>query len=268
MITKEQLHAAMSAEGLPLFAAAPFEQVKQYMLEPEYEFSFEPQSVIFAALPYSADEQAGNLARYARGRDYHLELPERLNRAALRLGLDHTASFADVSPFAEVSAAESAGLGKRGENGLLFCAGYGSFCLLGELVTDEKVPALTAPSPPQCLHCGKCKRECPAQIIGTTHKKTEKCLSAITQKKGELSEEEKSLILNHNLIWGCDCCQLVCPLNQNLDIIEEQNRLTSLTLGDLESLSNRAFMKCYRDRAFAYRGKGPLFRNLKWFEKE
>ena len=34
------------------------------------------------------------------------------------------------------------------------------------------------------------------------------------EKKGELSEYEKELLQNNRTVWGCDICQLICPLTK------------------------------------------------------
>jgi epoxyqueuosine reductase QueG len=41
--------------------------------------------------------------------------------------------------------------------------------------------------------------------------------------------------------------------------------ISSLSKEDLENLSNKEFMKKYGDRAFSWRGKGVLLRNLEIF---
>lgn len=44
------------------------------------------------------------------------------------------------------------------------------------------------------------------------------------------------------------------------------DRILSLDFNELSSMSNRAFMRKYADRAFSWRGKAPLIRNLKLFK--
>ena len=62
--------------------------------------------------------------------------------------------------------------------------------------------------PRGCEDCGRCKTACPTGILRGEGKD---CLSAITQKKGELTHEEERLILENNTVWGCDACQSCCP---------------------------------------------------------
>ena len=133
------------------------------------------------------------------------------------------ALFADHSPIMEVDAAARAGLGVLGMNGLLLTPGYGSFVFIGELITDadytlvtgEPIPDFPA-DPPRCEGCGLCVKACPA---GCRAGDRSGCLSALTQKKGDLTPEETAAIVKGGLVWGCDACQLACPHNRA--IIEE-----------------------------------------------
>ena len=107
--------------------------------------------------------------------------------------------------------------------------------------------------------------------MGDTGFDPDRCLSALTQKKGTLTPEEEGLLKAHPLIWGCDCCQLACPYNQEalaapLPELAGETRalpyLASLSLSDLEGLTNRTFREIYGKRAFAWRGPAVLRRNL------
>ena len=65
-------------------------------------------------------------------------------------------------------------------------------------------------------------------------------------------------------------CQRVCPHNKNAQTTPiaqfADGRIKSLSLADIEHLSNREFKEKYHDRAFAWRGKKVLERNLKIIE--
>ena len=74
------------------------------------------------------------------------------------------------------------------------------------------------------------------------------------------------LILKHNLIWGCDTCQMVCPQNKNVPLTKNirftENIINSLTHEDIENLTRKQFNQKYQSRAFTWRGPKPLIRNL------
>ena len=73
-------------------------------------------------------------------------------------------------------------------------------------------------------------------------------------------------------VWGCDLCQKACPHNQRAELstLPEflENLTTSLSLEDLEGLSNKSFRKEFSHKAFAWRGIAPLKRNLELHEHE
>jgi epoxyqueuosine reductase QueG len=88
------------------------------------------------------------------------------------------------------------------------------------------------------------------------------CLSAITQRRGELTEDEKNLMRTYNTAWGCDECQSACPYNRNpaMTPIEffYRDRIDELTPEKLADMDKDAFSR----RAFAWRGRAVLERNL------
>lgn len=106
---------------------------------------------------------------------------------------------------------------------------------------------------PSCIHCGACTASCPSPSL---------CLSSLTQKKGRLTDEECGLIRKNGCVWGCDICQTVCPMNRkaketSVQFFRESLRY-SLTLSELEDMPESEFS----DRAYAWRGRKTIARNL------
>ena len=234
------------------------------------------RTVLVAAFPYFAGDRPGNLAFYCRGEDYHRVLTRRLEGVCRALAEQHPGHRfipgADSSPLPELAAAERAGVGQIGRHGLRIVPPYGSYVFLGTILTDlvfpETGPAEGCPCPPGCRACLKA---CPAGALTEKGCDVSVCLSDVTQKKGDLTEAEAALIRKSPTVWGCDLCQRACPLNRDaaLSPLPEfrDNLLDSLTLADLEGLSNKAFRRNYADRAFAWRGITPLLRNLRLKEE-
>ena len=227
-------------------------------------------ALLFLVPYYVCDGENGNISVYARAHDYHHFFENLYEKAVPRLSEAYGArffGFADKSAIAEVYAASAAGLGKIGDSGLIINEKYGSFVFIGELLTDAEPSAFgiseeSAYEPSFCNHCGACKKHCPMS-------EGPGCLSMVTQKKGELSPEEREFILRHGSAWGCDICAAVCPFTKkaiaegNETPIEffRKDRISHLTSAAVNSMDKATF----RERAFAWRGKKTILRNLEIF---
>ena len=231
-----------------------------------FDASGELTAIIFA-IPYLTPHEEKNISAYAICRDYHGYFSELFSSLIAELSEiypeNRFCGFADDSPIDERHAAASAGLGIIGDNGLLITEKYSSYVFLGEIITD--IPTDASPKPiRRCYGCGECKRICPAY-------KTGQCLSSLTQKKGELTADEEKAIVECGSVWGCDLCQEVCPYTKQA--IENQTIYTNvdyfksdllplLTYRTLDSMSDVDFSR----RAYSWRGRGVIGRNLKIFE--
>ena len=219
------------------------------------------KSVIVCAFPYYTGEHPGaNVCKYAMVPDYHVVVRNILNQAAEELRQEFDASFVgftDVSALPERECALSAGLGFPGVNGLVIHPEYGSFFVIGELVTDHWFEP-DKPMNQFCIQCGLCIKKCPAGAISMGSIDYTRCLSEVTQRKGELTEQEQALITKNGLMWGCDCCQNCCPHNQGLPLTYiEAFSSDVVPYVDRENLNPLC-----KTRAFGYRGKAVLKRNL------
>jgi epoxyqueuosine reductase len=155
------------------------------------------------------------IARYARGRDYHRVLRDRLQKLCARveeeIGAFGYRVFTDSAPVMEVELAVRAGIGWRGKHTLLLDR-TGSWFFLGEIYTDLPL----APDESMTEHCGSCRRcidICPTQAIVAPYQlDARRCISYLTiEHQSAIPEELRPLIGNR--VYGCDDCQLVCPWN-------------------------------------------------------
>ena len=217
-------------------------------------------------MPYYFNDGAGNVSLYARPRDYHAYTAELFPRLEAELRAEFGGSFcgfSDKSPIEETDAALRAGLAARGDSYVIISEKYGSFVFIGEILTDVPASKMGLDGTPkeirECLHCGACRRSCPM-------KNGRECLSAVTQKKGELSDDEKAYIVENGSVWGCDICQTSCPMNKNIAETPikffRENRISTLDRGTLENMSDEEFAL----RAFSWRGKKTVLRNVALFE--
>lgn len=222
------------------------------------------KSIIVYLVPYNSGALPYNLSLYATGRDYHkvcAEISKKITDKLTDRGFN-SVSFADVGPYIERQLAEKAGLGIIGDNGFLINEKYGTYTFIGYIITDcPLVP--TKSKKGNCLKCGKCIESCPGNALTSNSFCMDKCISYITQKKGDLTFEEAELIRKGKSAWGCDICQRVCPMNlgKELSPIPDFNENLILCINN-EYLSNNQFRKKHSDRAFSWRGKSVIDRNL------
>ena len=266
---REELASFMAENKIEYYAAlsaADVRIIRPHILE---RSRIEPRSLIIYLIPYFVTH-GKNLSSYATSLDYHIfissfnsSLLRRLSE--LRPG-SAGAGFGDISPIDERLAAARAGLGMLGRNGLLINEKYGSYIFIGEVLTDippeELGPSQTS-EPKKCENCGACLSACPTGVLSG---KGNTCLSAVTQRKGELTDAEKDLMIKCGSAWGCDICQDVCP--HNLKAVKSgaispipffrSCRVTELTRDSVEQMSDDEFSR----RAFAWKGRAVVYRNI------
>jgi epoxyqueuosine reductase len=174
----------------------------------------------------SFDFEKAAIARYARGRDYHRLMRNRLQKLCDRIE-EETGAFAhraysDSAPVMEVELAVRAGIGWRGKHTLLLSRDAGSWFFLGEVLCGLPLP-VDSEEKNHCGTCEKCIDVCPTQAIRGPYKlDARRCISYLTiEHKSAIPEELRPLIGNR--VYGCDDCQLVCPWNRFARLTEEKD---------------------------------------------
>lgn len=248
--------------GLP-YGFSSFDAIKDRLLEcrAKARLPGNARTVISVLFPYYLGEayyERANVSRYAVSADYHLitgAIMEQIVSSLRRIWPENAfEAFVDDSPLPEVRCAVAAGLGVMGLNSLFINPVYGSWVFLGEIVTDRYFPPAT-PETTRCDGCGACVRACPVGAVTENGVARDRCLSALSQKKGELSPAVAEKMLEYNCAWGCDICQKVCPMN------------AAPALTPIEAFFETAkpFVRPgdpVEGRAFAWRGKRVIERNL------
>ena len=213
----------------------------------------------------------GKIASFARIRDYHAFfapfaggikelLSSRYPSAEVRV-------FSDHSPIDERDAACRAGLGVLGDNCLFISNKYGSFVFIGEILLSLGKEELEAEGIAVCdgevggcLHCGACAAACPSGSIGSDRSF---CVSALTQKKGDLSDTERAMIKRGRSAWGCDVCAEVCPMNcvetPEYNKYFTENSISPESAEEIEKMPDEE----YSAYPFSWRKKEVIERNFR-----
>ena len=269
----EFIRKELSDHGIKDAAAVPLSLCKllrPYKLERCGFKETSSLSVVIFTIPYLTDNKKKNISAYAIPRDYHLFCSQLFDAVIPRLKerFPHNSfvGFADNSPIDEVHAAALAGLGVIGENSLLITKEHSSYVFLGEIITDLDIPQKDNYVVENCEGCGRCASACPKGECG-------ECLSAITQKKGELTEREISTIKKHGSAWGCDICSEVCPhtkrAKEDGTLFTDIPFFTTLLTPNLsrETIGNMSDDD-FSSRAYSWRKRETILRNLSILENQ
>ncbi len=161
----------------------------------------------------------GRIARYARGRDYHVVIKKRLHALCDALRNRHGdagfRAFVDTAPVLEREHAARAAIGWVGKHTLIINPRLGSYMLLGGVLTTLDLE----PAPEQEAitdHCGTCTRcidACPTGAITPYSVDATRCISYLTiERRGPIDPRFHEAIGDR--LFGCDVCQDVCPHNR------------------------------------------------------
>ncbi len=207
---------------------------------------------------------------YARGRDYHKVLRQRLQMLA-----DHIVGaigpfgyrvFTDSAPVLEVELATRGGVGWRGKHTLALHRDAGSMFFLGEIYLDLPLP-VTEAAAAHCGSCSACIDICPTQAIVSPYRlDARRCISYLTiEHAGPIPIEFREPMGNR--IYGCDDCQLVCPWNKYaqrsaLPDFDVRPALADPTLLELWAWSEADFLRHTEGSAIRRIGHERWRRNL------
>ena len=169
----------------------------------------------------------GSISRYAWGDDYHEIIKPKLQQfaawlreyAASEVNDVETRLFVDTGRMVDRAVAQRAGLGWYGKNTTILTKGWGSWVFLAEIVTNlplrnNEIHPYDPPLKANCGSCEICLHACPTQALPAPYVlDNTRCISYLTiELRGSIPLELRPLM--GNLIFGCDICQQVCPVNK------------------------------------------------------
>ncbi|MBX7102895.1 MAG: tRNA epoxyqueuosine(34) reductase QueG [Gemmataceae bacterium] len=168
--------------------------------------------------PPADGPNSGRVARFAWGRDYHQAIWRRLDSVETWLDAEvpgcRVRTVADTAPLLERGFARRAGLGWIGKNTMLINKHWGSYLMLGAVLTDVDLRPDLSHDTSHCGTCTACLTACPTQAFSAPGElDARKCISYINiEVKGRFSEFERTAV--DDWMFGCDICQDVCPWNR------------------------------------------------------
>jgi epoxyqueuosine reductase len=232
------------------------------------------RTILVAALPYSSGEPESSpsrdakISRYARGKDYHKVLKERLGRLGKFLSEispgTRSAPIVDTGALLEKPWAASAGLGWQGKHTNLIDPESGSWFFLGELATDLKLEPDAEAIADRCGSCTRCLEACPTQAFPEPYVlDSRKCISYLTiEHRGTIPEELRAGM--GSWVFGCDVCQEVCPWNQAPAQGDQELEAVAETpaLSDLIRMSREEFQRHFAGTPLRRTGWIRFVRNV------
>lgn len=165
--------------------------------------------------PSIPGEPYGTVARYTQ-RNYYKELKKRLKKLAGVLKKKYKAKVAvhSCGPIAEKPIAQRSGTGYYGKHGIIINPIYGSWIVLGEIITDLDLE----PDEPLNIDCGKCRQcidACPTRaIIKPYIIDRNRCIQSLTNHLDIIPDAIARVWSNR--FYGCTTCQEVCPINKKV----------------------------------------------------
>lgn len=221
------------------------------------------------------ENSGARIAKYARGRDYHKVFKKKLKQL-FRFTEEITGGvngrfFVDSAPVMDKVWAQKAGLGWIGKHSNLLNKRFGSWFLIGEMITD--IPFI--PDPPVTDHCGNCTAcmdACPTNAIHEPYRvDARRCISYLTI---ELKERCPDLFHEQINGWmfGCDICQDVCPWNRKAEYGKEpglmpRTELLSPPSDFWSKLTEAQYLKLFEGTAVKRAGYRKFLENARIAER-
>lgn len=213
-----------------------------------------------------ARREAGRMARYAQGSDYHRLIESKLADLDITLQLfgGEQRCYVDSGPVNERDYALLAGIGWRGRHSQIVRAGKGSLFFLAIVVTTLALP-VDAPVADRCGSCRRCEMLCPGGALKDGFCDARRCLSYWTiEHKGTIPEAWRVRLGDR--LYGCDVCLEACPWNRfaagaSDARLRMPERLARMPLRDMLFLDEEDFAALFRHSPIRRIKREGLLRN-------
>ncbi|MEO0124501.1 MAG: tRNA epoxyqueuosine(34) reductase QueG [candidate division WOR-3 bacterium] len=225
----------------------------------------EAKSIISSFLFYLTPEETdpstpgspyGLVARYTQ-RNYYKELKKRLKKLAGILKKKYKANVAvhSCGPIAEKPIAQRSGIGYYGKHSIIINPIYGSWIVLGEIITDLELE----PDEPLNVDCGGCRKcidACPTKAIIEPYViDRKKCIQSLTNYLDTIPNDIACVWSNR--LYGCTTCQEVCPINKKIKPEPPKTDIgvvgTYLPLLEILQMDEKTYRNKYKDNQISAR---------------
>jgi len=225
--------------------------------------SYQSAVVLFKRYPVyerQALQEMGQIASLAVGEDYHRVHKRRLLALADHLK-GHYADFeytlcVDTGPLLDRQIAYQTGKVFYGKHQQVILPDWGAGFSIGYLLINQVAEPSSDRQVSQCGDCDRCIQACPTQALSEEGLDPHRCISYISQKKGELTDFEASSLDHY--IYGCDICLLACPFTP---IVYDVPERATVNVYDMSIKSNSEIKAAFRDSAILWKGASLLRRN-------
>lgn len=229
-------------------------------------------SVIVCTLNYRDEntllpvpDDMGFIAPYTRKNNYEA-LKQKMITLTKRISeQERGCSFYTQSCYGRLSEKEAcvrAGLGWYGKNGTIISPVFGSWFVIGLIVTDIVIEP-DSPLNRQCPEdCFKCIQTCPTGALSEYCVNVNNCLQSISEREFEITSEIRKVWKNR--FYGCSDCLFACPFNQETPLAEHHNIGKVPHPVDLSwflDLSDEEFAKVFGSNQIGMRNISILRRN-------
>lgn len=237
----------------------------------------EAKSIIMLAMNYGpADnplkelerQQNGVISVYAKGKDYHDIIKQKLKNLARWLVAETGSEvkvFVDTAPVMEKPLAMAAGLGWQGKHTNLVSREKGSWLFLGAIFTTAELQR-DEREVDHCGSCRKCLTICPTDAFPEPYRlDARRCISYLTiEHQGPIPHQFRRAMGNR--IYGCDDCLAICPWNKFAATAREQRFLArdgtdNPALEELLAMDDAAFRLRFQGTPVKRTGRVRFLRN-------
>jgi epoxyqueuosine reductase len=234
------------------------------------------KSIISVAQDYLIEETenitdkkqlCGKIAKYDVGNFYY-DLKLKLNKIVDFINQRSDFEYKSKNKSCYVSLVEKpiaarAGVGWYGKHGIIITERFGSWVVLGEIITELELEA-DAPLLQSCGDCKICIDLCPTQAIVSPYiVDRTRCLQYISERPMKVPADFREVWGDR--LYGCTTCQEFCPKNIKIKPIKYQPKYgyisSSVPLIPLLQISEEEYQRFFAYNQIAMRPREAIKRN-------